>query len=591
MFLRRNRRRKNGEAYEYWTLVETVRTARGPRRRIVATLGKLPGLDADERAGWEEIARLLDGRPREDGQGDLFHALAEPPAWAQVDLGGVRVERVRDFGKVYVALALWRRLELHRFFEERARRGRENIDWATVACILSVGRFCDQGSELALGERWYARTALDDLLGVDPADVYDNRLYRGLDELLPLRDDLFVHLKERYQSLFGSRFEFLLYDVTSTFFEGQCERNPQAQRGYSRDQRPDCKQVCIGMVVTPEGLPLAYEVFAGNRADVTTVEDIVDLMEAKYGRAERIWAMDRGMTSEDNLDYLRERGALYIVGTPKGQLRQFERELLEEADWEQVETGVDVKLASHPDGRGQEQYVLCRSQARHEKEAAMLRRQRERLRAKLVQIDAALRRQKARPAPIERRIGKWLGRNTAAEKVFRVEVLLESSWATGLRIEEDESRLEWTRRSQGAYLLRTNCREQDPRKLWHWYIQLTEVEDAFRTGKSDLGLRPVHHQLEHRAQAHILVCFIALAMWRSLEMWRQGAGLGQCARQVLRELETIRSMDVVLPVRDQAEVRLRLVAKPEKLAADLLARLRLKLPGRPKTIRNVVEKN
>lgn len=591
MFLRRNRRRKNGETYEYWTLVETVRTARGPRQRIVATLGKLPGLDEDERVGWEEVTRLLDGRPREAGQGDLFGKRGEAPAWAQVDLSGVRVERVRDFGKAYVALALWRRLGLHEFFAEEIRPGREEIDWATVACILGIGRFCDQGSELALGERWYAHTALDDLLGVDPADVYDNRLYRGLDQLLPLRDKLFVHLRERYQSLFGSRFEFLLYDVTSTYFEGQCERNPQAQRGYSRDQRSDCKQVCIGLVVTPEGLPLAYEIFAGNRADVTTVEDVVDLMEAKYGRAERIWAMDRGMTSEDNLDYLRGRGALYIVGTPKGQLRQFERELLDEADWQQVETGVEVKLVAHPDGQGAEQFVLCRSQARHEKEAAMLRRQRDRVREKLLQIDAALRRHKARPAPIERRIGKWLGRNTAAEKVFHVDVQVEDDWAVGLRIQEDESRLEWARHAQGAYLLRTNCREQDPQKLWRWYIQLTEVEDAFRTSKSDLGLRPVYHQLERRVQAHVLVCFIALAMWRSFEMWVQGAGMGHCGRQVLKELDTIRSLDVVLPVRGKADVRLRLVSKPDKLAADLLARLQLKFPNRPKIVQNVVEKN
>lgn len=591
MFLRRNRRRKNGETYEYWTLVETVRTARGPRQRIVATLGKLPGLDEDERVGWEEVTRLLDGRPREAGQGDLFRKPADPPTWAQVDLSGVRVERVRDFGKVYVALALWRRLGLHEFFGEQIHHGREEIDWTTVACILGVGRFCDQGSELALGERWYAHTALDDLLGVDPADVYDNRLYRGLDQMLPLRDKLFIHLRERYESLFGSRFEFLLYDVTSTYFEGQCERNPQAQRGYSRDQRSDCKQVCIGLVVTPEGLPLAYEVFAGNRADVTTVEDIVDLMEAKYGRAERIWAMDRGMTSEDNLDYLRERGALYVVGTPKGQLRQFERELLEQADWQQVETGVEVKLVAHPDGQGQEQFVLCRSQARHEKEAAMLRRQRDRVREKLLQIDATLRKRKARPAPIERRIGKWLGRNTAAEKVFHVAVQVEDGWAVGLHVQEDESRLEWAQHAQGAYLLRTNCREQDPQKLWHWYIQLTEVEDAFRTSKSDLSLRPVYHQLEHRVQAHILVCFIALAMWRSFEMWVQGAQMGHCGRQVLKELEPIRSMDVVLPIRDKADVRLRLVSKPEKLAADLLARLQLKFPNRPKIVQNVVEKN
>lgn len=590
MFLRRNRKRKNGELYEYWTLVESVRTARGPRQRIVATLGKLPGLDKDERAGWEEVTRLLDGRPRGDTQGDLFREVSEPPQWAQVNLSEVRVERVRDFGQVYLALALWRRLGMHSFFEEKIRQGRERIDWATVVCILSVGRLCSQNSELALSESWYARTALDDLLGVRPMDVYDNRLYRGLDELLPLREALFGHLRERYQSLFGSRFEFLLYDVTSTYFEGQCERNPQAQRGYSRDRRPDCKQVCIGLVVTSEGLPLAYEVFAGNRSDVSTVEDIVDLMEKKYGRAERIWAMDRGMVSEENLDYLRACKAQYIVGTPKARLRKFERELLDSQDWQQVQPGLDVKLVEHPDGQGQERYVLCRSQARYEKEAAMLRRQRDRLRIKLMQIDASLRKRKAKPEVIERRIGKWLGRNTAAEKLFQVEVTTESGWATGLRIEEDESKLSWAQSAQGAYLLRTNCQEQDPQKLWRWYIHLTEVEDAFRTSKSDLGLRPVYHHREDRVQAHILVCFLALVMWRSLEMWLQAKGLGNCARQALNEIDTIRSMDVVLPVKDKAEVRLRLVAKPEKLAADLLSKMQLRLPMRPKQIRNVVEK-
>ena len=590
MFLRRNRKRAGGETYEYWTLVESVRTPRGPRQRIVATLGKLPGLDKDERVGWEEITRLLDGRARDSEQADLFRTTPEPPQWAQVNLSDVRVERVRQFGPVYLALALWRRLGLHSFFKENVREGRERIDWATIACILSIGRLCSQSSELALSEHWYAKTALDDLLGVDPADIYDNRLYRGLDELLPLREDLFTHLRERYRSMFGARFEFLLYDITSTYFEGQCERNPQAQRGYSRDNRSDCKQVCIGLVVTPEGLPLAYEVFAGNRADVTTVEDIVDLMEAKYGRAERIWAMDRGMVSEDNLDYLRERDALYIVGTPKGRLRKFEKELLEVRDWKQVEPGVEVKLVDHPDREGQEQYVLCRSLARHEKEAAMLNRQRDRLRTKLLQIDTSLKKRRAKPEPIERRIGKWLGRNTAAEKIFTVEVITEEGWAVGLRIEEDESKLGWAQAAQGAYLLRTNCTEQDPCKLWHWYIHLTEVEDAFRTGKSDLGLRPVFHQREDRVQAHIMVCFLALVMWRSLEMWLEGKGLGNCARQVLKELDAIHSMDVVLPVKDKADVRLRLVSKPDKLAADLLAHMQLTLPSRPKRVQNVVEK-
>jgi transposase len=568
-----------------------VRTARGPRQRVVATLGKLPGLDEDERAGWDEIARLLDGHPRIEAQADLFGKTAEIPRWADVDLCGVRVERVREFGKAYLGLAFWRRLGFHEFFAERVRRGREGIDWATVACILTLGRFCAQGSELSLSEHWYATTALDDLLGVDAAQVYDNRLYRGLDELLPLREELFGHLRERYRSLFGARFEFLLYDVTSTYFEGQAERNPQAKRGYSRDNRPDCKQVCIGLVVTPEGLPLAYEVFDGNRLDVTTVEDIVDLMERKYGRAERIWAMDRGMVSEDNLDYLRERKALYIVGTPKGRLHQFEQELLTQNDWQEVQPGVEVKLIDHPDGAGRERYVLCRSAARHQKEAAMLDRQRDRLRSKLMEIDASLRKRAQKLETAGRRIGKWMGRNTAAEKVFEVRVIAQGEWAVGLQIEEDPRTLDWAAASQGAYLLRTNCTEEDPAQLWRWYIRLTQIEDAFRVGKSDLGLRPVYHQREDRVQAHILVCFMALAMWRCFEQSLAARQLGDCARQVLEQMATIHSMDVVLPVKGKTTVRLRVVAKPEKLAADLLARMQLRLPTRPKTVQNVVEKN
>ena len=301
--------------------------------------------------------------------------------------------------------------------------------------------------------------------------------------------------------------------------------------------------------------------------------------------------MDRFMVSDDNLDYLREREALYIVGTPKGRLRQFERELLEQTDWREVEPGVEVKLIDHPDGQGRERYVLCRSVARYEKEAAMLRRQRDRLRAKLMQIDASLKKRRQKSEPIERRIGKWLGRNTAAEKVFQVEVIAESGYAVGLRIEEDVSKLAWAEAAQGAYLLRTNCSEQDPCKLWRWYIHLTEVEDAFRVGKSDLGMRPIYHHREDRVQAHILACFLALVMWRYLEMWLQSKGLGDCARQVLEQMTTIHSMDVVLPVKGGTEVHLRLVAKPEKLTADLLARIHLNLPSRPKMIENVVEKN
>ena len=362
-----------------------------------------------------------------------------------------------------------------------------------------------------------------------------------------------------------------------------------AQRGYSRDKRSDCKQVCIGLVVTPEGLPLAYEVFDGNRSDVTTVEEIVELMEKKYGVANRIWAMDRGMVSEDNLDFLREKKALYIVGTPKAKLKDFEKDLLEKQDWNEVRPGVEVKILDHPDGTGTERYVLCRSMDRQKKEAAMLRQQYDRLKAKLTQIQNSLQKKSAKPEVIERRVGRWMGKYTAAERLFQVDVLVENNKAIGLKIQENLSKMEWAESAHGAYLLRTNCQEQDPCKLWQWYIQLVQVEDSFRLGKSDLGLRPVFHQKQDRVQAHILVCFMALAMWRVLELWLKGKGLGDTGRQVIQQISTIRSMDVVLPVRDRPEVRLRLVGKPEKMPADLLDHMGLKLPLKPKMIENVVE--
>jgi hypothetical protein len=295
------------------------------------------------------------------------------PFWAEVDLAGLRVERVRDFGQVYLGLSLWRRLGLHTILRQVLPAGQEDVPWALTACILTLARFCGQKSELEVAERWFAQSALDDLLGVASTQVNDARLYRGLDAILPHKDALCQHLQRRYESLFGVRFEFLLYDVTSTYFEGQAGGNEKAARGYSRDQRSDCKQVNIGLVVTPEGLPVGYEVFAGNRTDVTTVEDMVRLMEEKYGKAERIWVMDRGMVSEDNIDFLRARGARYLVGTPKRQLRQFEAQLLEQQDWTEVQPGVQVKLIRHPDQEGGEIYVLCKSAARQEKEAAMPR--------------------------------------------------------------------------------------------------------------------------------------------------------------------------------------------------------------------------
>jgi transposase len=347
------------------------------------------------------------------------------------------------------------------------------------------------------------------------------------------------------------------------------------------------------LVVTPEGaLPIGYEVFDGNRADVTTVEEMVELMERKYGKAKRIWVMDRGMVSEDNLDFLREREARYLVGTPKGQLRRFEQQLLEEENWAEVQPGVEVKLVEHPDGKGAEQYVICRSRDRQKKEAAMLEQKRARLLAKLKEIDASLRKRPQKIEPAAKRVGRWLGRYAAAERVYEVEILRDESGekAVGLRIEDKDVLLTWAQLSHGAYLLRTNCTEQDAARIWKWYIQLTQAEECFRISKSDLQLRPVFHQKTERVEAHILVCFLTLALWRTLEMWMRGKDLGNCSRQLLKEVATVRSMDVVLPVRDGAELRLRVVGRPDRQVAALLTRLGLELPGVPKRIENVVEK-
>lgn len=596
MYLRKKRKKAGGEVYEYWSLCETVRTAKGPRQRVVASLNKL---DEEEvrGGGWDDIEGLLSGRPkarlRQPDLGEKSTHMAS--RWEKVDVGAVRVERVREFGEVYLPLALWHRLGLGKLLEGLIEPGRETVSWATVAGVLVAARFCAQRSELAIAEGWYEKTAFEDLLGVDKAQINDDRLYRALDVLGRHKEELCAHLIERYRDWFGVRMEFLLYDVTSTFFEGQAEKNPKAQRGYSCDSRSDCKQVCIGLVCTPEGLPLSYEVFSGNRADVTTVEEIVQMMEEKYGAAQRVWVMDRGMVSEANIAFLRQRKALYIVGTPKNELRHFEATLLEEENWTQVQAGLEARLVEHPDGEGSEKYVLCRSTARAEKERAMLERQSQGLAAELGKIQTWLERSpQADLEKVGRRIGRVLGKYPAAARVIEARVEQDGHrHACNLCV---FSRLEPGQRAhhrQGVYLLRTNCEETDPATLWRWYIQLISAEAAFRTAKSDLGLRPIFHHLESRVDAHILVCFLALALWRSLEQWMSAKGLGSSARKLIDSISTIKSMDVVLPVERaivRTELRLRVVAKPEGETAQLLARLGLQIPRQSKLIENVVPK-
>jgi Transposase DDE domain len=598
MFLRRHRKHAHGETYEYWSLVKTVRTARGPRHQVVARLGKLDGAEVSAARSWQDLDALLEGRPPAR-QLEWSPTAAPPdgpaPCWREVDLRGVRVERLRQFGRVYLGLALWRRLGLHALLQKLLPAGREEIGWDVLACVLALGRFCAQPSELSLAERWYDDTALEDLLGVPLEKINDTRLYRGLDALLPHKEVLCQHLLAQYRDWFGVRFEFLLYDVTSTYFEGLARRNQKAAHGYSRDSRPDCKQVCLGLVVTPEGLPVAYEVFAGNRADVTTLQDIVEQMETKYGQAHRVWVVDRGLVSEANLAWLRARSAIYLVGTPKSQLKPHQAALLEKSGWQEARPGLEVKLLPTPEGT--EHFILCRSPERAAKERAMLDRQLDRLKTELRQIHLRLAR--TPEADLEkagRRIGRWLGKYPAAAGVLVVTLEKNAAGrACGLLLTERTEKLEWSRLAHGAYLLRTNHPGEDPAQLWRWYIQLTQAEAAFRTGKSDLHLRPVFHQKTERVEAHILVSFLSLALWRVLEQWMHAKGLGDCARQLLLELDELRSLDVVLPVRimgeRSTEVRLRLVARPEPALAQLLARLGLDVPRVPKLMENVVPKN
>jgi len=588
MYLRRIRKKSRGEEYEHWALVESVRTERGPRQRIVASIGKLPGLDKDEHIGWESVRRELDGK--ELLKGTLFENAPEVPKWATINTRKINVERIRRFGDVYMGLLLWKKLKLDKIFAWIQPKGREKVDWPTMYCISTLARFCEPSSELAISESWYEKSVLEDLVGVSMDQVNESRLYRTLDRILPQKDKVCKHLQERYRDLFGTDFEFLIYDVTSTYFEGQAQTNKQAKRGYSRDKRPDCMRVCIGLVVTIEGLPIGYEVFDGNRRDVTTLEDMVELMEEKYGKANRVWVFDRGVVSEENLEYLNSRKARYIVVTPKSMLKKFDTEL-NEKEWKEVEAGIEVHLVKHPD-YPEEKIILCRSAKRKEKERAMLNRQKERLEREILKAQRSIRSGRLTNAEkAATRIGRWSGRYSRAETLFDIKYIKnELGELKDLEYKYKSNRLEWAEKTQGKYLLRTNITENDPRKLWKIYMQLNQAENAFRASKSNLGLRPVYHQKEHRVQAHIFICFLALSMWRCLEVWMDTSGLGRSPKKLLEELKEIRTVDILLPVKDRGTLRLRVVAKPEKHAQVLLDKMGIKLPNQSKIIENVVKK-
>ena len=575
MYLRYTTRKKDGKVHRTWRLVRSVRIGRRVIQQTVIHLGEL---DEAGRLRARALARALIGEPE---HADLFDE-GTGEQTVGVRLKGVRIENGRLFGNVYLALALWQACRLDEFTAAHIPAGKEEVPWQKIAAVLVVARLCEPCSELHIAEDWYRRTALSDLLQLTEAQVNKDRLYRALDQLLPHKAALEAHLSKRVGELFAVDNEVLLYDVTSTYFEGEAGANPQARRGYSRDHRPDCKQVCIALVVTFDGFPLGYEVFPGNTHDSTTVKTIVETMEARHGTVGKVWIMDRGMASAENIAWLRHTGRRYILGTPKSELRKWAPALAEHTHWREIREGIEVKLCAAPDGAA-ETFILCRSQERIEKEKAMHARFSARIEEGVAKLQARIAKSQKRlnRDAINRQIGRLLQRNQRAAARFAIE-LKDAHTPAGcvLEVSVQDGFDQWAALSEGAYVLRSNVADWSDEKLWKAYIQLTQAEAAFRIQKDQLAIRPIWHQREDRVQAHILVCFLAFVLWKTLELWQQRAGLGNSPRTLLEELARIQAHDVILPTNTHGEVRLRCVTQPDAAQAALLDCLGIVLPKR-----------
>jgi transposase len=578
VFLKVHSRCKDGKEHRYYSLVESVRTSRGPQHRTLAYLGELNG---SSETAWRRSIAVFNGEGTEC-QLELFASDApvvpSGERVAEVLLDRVRWERARDFGELFLAQHLWRLLGLDTVLEEQMEPGGEQIPWPVMAFILTAARLIAPSSELALEERFYPKTALEDICGVPEERVNKDRLYRTLDRLLPHKAALESHLKSRLGTLFDEPFDVLLYDLTSTYFEGLAEDNPAAQRGYSRDHRPDCVQIVIGLVVTRGGLPLGYEVFHGNRAEPTTLGEMMAKMETLHGKASRIWVFDRGVASEKNLEALRRSGGMYLVGTPRTLLRKVEAALLE-GEWKTVRKGIEVKRVDAPDG-SEDTFILCRSADRRQKEAAIHDRFERRMDERLTRLEAAVGSGRLRSRDVlHQRLGRIKYECSRVARAYNFEVegngtTLSFSWS------KDQARAAFLRHTEGAYLLRTNLRGHAEQELWTMYMQLNDAEAAFRTLKQDLSIRPVYHQLEHRVKAHVLVSFLAYAMYRTLDTLAKAKGLGLTARKIIDAFTTIKSGDIILPLVDGRELRLRRVSRPDSPQAELLTKLGLELPER-----------
>jgi transposase len=589
MFLRPNHRAKDGKDHTYWSLVETVRTPDGPRQKTLCYLGEL---NSSAEARWLTTVEVFN-QQGEAQQLKLFPShVAVPENDAQVArvlLNRVRLERTRQFGSCLLGLELWKRLGLDGFFERAVDDKAADVPWSRVAALLAINRLCAPGSELAIEQRWYPSTALDDLLGIEDGKINDTRLYRCLDRILPHKTKLERHLKERYGELFGAGFDVLLYDLTSTYVEGAAEKNPMVRRGYSRDHRPDCEQLVIALIVNNEGFPFSYETFNGNRSDVSTMETILRMVERKYGKARRVWVFDRGIVSEENLQAIRKREGQYLTGTPRSQMKQFEAELLKE-DWTRVRPEVEVKKVAIPGG--EETYILCRTSGRQEKEKAIRNRFSNRMESALKSLEKTIAAGRLKDRhKMERRLGKIQARHPQVNDLYDV-ALKETAEGVRLFWEIKEERKNWREAREGAYLLRTNLKAETAEELWSKYMQLTEAEASFRALKSELSIRPLFHQLEPRVKAHVMVAFLGYALWVTLKhlLKRRSAVIPKPSSsgvenaqpitpmKAIALLSMLQSADIVLPTTDGREIRLRRITEPTPEQTLLLRQLSIDLP-------------
>jgi hypothetical protein len=570
MFLRCNRRTKDGKIHHYWNVVESRRVA----QRQVLYLGEI---NDSQREAWRKTIEVLDEGSRR--QVALFAEGSMPCDEAQmvgIRLNELQLKHPRQWGACWLSVILWQQLQLDEFWNTRLRASRKGTQWVQVLQTLVAYRLIDPGSEWRLHRHWYDANAMGDLLNADFALAQKDTLYRCLDKLVGHKDELFKFLHARWGELFEAKFDVLLYDLTSTYFESDTPRGEDDKRqyGYSRDKRFDCRQVVIALIVTAEGFPLSYEVLAGNTKDSNTLSDFLKRIETRYGRAKRIWIMDRGIPTEESLEQMRAMGASYLVGTPKGRLTKLEKAFLSEP-WQRVREGVEVKRLA----QGEDTYVLAQSARRIDKERAMRRRRLRRYVARL----QALQGQTLTRDELLMKVGAAKKDAGRAAGVITLHLPDKDAAVTAetFRFSLDRAKLRKVRRREGRYLLRTNLVGHDPDQLWTFYVQLTEVEQAFKELKHDLAVRPIHHQLESRIEAHIFVAFLAYCLQVTLKAQLKQLAKGLTPREVLDKFKTIQMVDVHVPTADGRQLVLSRYTQPEPEHRVLLDLLRLKLPEQP----------